>query len=685
MAAAAPTRLAPRVAKRANAASATAHDLSPSIAIIGAGFGGLTAAIRLREAGFQKIRIFDKASRVGGVWHYNTYPGCACDVPVALYSLSFAPKPDWSHHFARAAEIQGYCEQLADDFELHGSLELGREVVSAVWRQDRMKWRVSFAAGDPVDVDVLISSVGQLNEPCFPDIPGRETFASNSFHSARWQHDVPLQGKRIGVIGTAASAVQLIPEIAKVAQRLTIFQRTPNYILPRHDRALSGLDKGLTKIAPWLQRITRNRVYWWADWMFWGAFEPKDWRARLFTSVALKHLEKQVPDPVLRKRLTPDYPIGCKRILFSDDYYPALNEPNVHLVDAPIAEIVPEGVKTEKGVEPLDVLIYATGFKASGFDWSFSVSGRDGLTLKEAWKDGPEAYLGIAVKGFPNLFMTYGPNTNLGHNSILFMIEQQANYIVQCIERMDRGNLGRIEVRTEAQDEFNRDLQARLAGAAWAGACGSWYKTASGKITNNWMGTTRAYKHATDVVDFSDYDLFPRVDTGERRVPVDTEADIVTAVAVAPAPAVSPAPEVRAAPPAPPKAEAAPPEPPAPPQHTIQAPPPPTPAEAPAPPTETPPETEASAATTEGVIETPPEEPVDEPTPTASQAAAATPAAVEGESPAQQAQPESPDPAQPQQPASAAEEARPLPSLSTDETAPARPPRGLPSISDVTP
>ncbi|NWG55092.1 MAG: NAD(P)/FAD-dependent oxidoreductase, partial [Hydrogenophilaceae bacterium] len=550
-------------AKAAKPAPAPGHDLSPSIAIIGAGFGGLAAAIRLKDAGFQKIRVFEKADRVGGTWHYNTYPGCACDVPSQLYSFSFAPKTDWSHVYARSGEIQAYCEQLADAFQIREHIEFNREATSAEWRQEKMKWRLTFASGEPIEVDVLIASVGQLNEPAFPAIPGRETFASNSFHSARWRHEVPLQGKRIGVIGTAASAVQLIPEIAKLAQRLTIFQRSANYILPRNDRALTGLDKGLTKIAPWMQRITRNRIYWWAEWMFWGAFDPDDWRAQFFTATALRHMEKQVPDPVLRRKLTPDYPIGCKRILFSDDYYPALCEPNVHLVTEPIEAIVANGVKTEKGVEPLDVLIYATGFNTSGFDWSFAVRGREGRLLKDAWKDGPEAYLGLTVKGFPNFFMTYGPNTNLGHNSILFMIEQQANYILQCVERMDRDNLGRIEVRPEAQDEYNRRLQAALAKTAWAGPCGSWYKTASGRITNNWMGTTRAYKHMTDRVDFSDYDLFPRVDTGERRVTIEPpgEADLVTAAATIAAPVAAEAASAAAAAsqapvPAPPAADA---------------------------------------------------------------------------------------------------------------------------------
>lgn len=503
-------------------------DLTPSIAIIGAGFGGLCSAIRLKQEGFTKLSVFDKADRVGGTWHYNTYPGCAVDVPVQLYSFSFEPNAEWNYVYARNEEIQTYCEHVTDKFGVRPHLKLGVEVKSAEWIASRAKWKLTFSEGPPLEFDVLISSVGQLNTPRFPEIEGRDAFAGESFHSARWNHAVDLKGKRVGVIGNAASAVQFIPEIAKDISskdngRLTIFQRTPNYLLPRRDRAFSKSEKWLFRHAPWLMKLGRNRIYWWAEWMFWGAFNPKDWRSRLFTFVSLKHLEKQVTDPHLRGKLTPNYPIGCKRIIFSDDYYPTLNEPNVHLVTDPIARVTPEGVETKDGaVHALDVLIYGTGFETSDFNWSVDITGRDGVKLKESWKTGPEAYLGITVAGFPNMFLTYGPNTNLGHNSIIYMIEQQVNYIVQCVQRMDTGNIGLMEVRRVAQEDFNRTLQAALGQTSWAGDCGSWYKNAAGKITNNWMGSTREYRRATLHPEFGDYEVHPRVDTGINRVTAET-------------------------------------------------------------------------------------------------------------------------------------------------------------------
>jgi cation diffusion facilitator CzcD-associated flavoprotein CzcO len=487
-------------------------DFQPSAAVIGAGFGGLCVGLKLKQAGFDKFTIYEKAERVGGTWHYNTYPGCACDVPAQLYSYSFEPNPDWSALYARADEIQTYCESVADKYLLRPHLKLGAEVKTATWETARNKWRLQLASGEIGEADVLVASVGQLNQPAFPDIEGRTSFAGEAFHSARWRHDVELRGKRVGVIGTAASAVQLAPEIVREAGQLTIYQRSPNYILPRRDRPVSRFQKGMMRRMPWLMRLARNRFYWWAEWMLWGAFAPGDWRSRFFTQVALRHLAAQMPDPLLRAKLTPDYPIGCKRILFSDDYYPALTAPNVALVTEPIERITESGVRTKDGVtRALDVLIYATGFEASSFKWSVDVIGKAGMPLNSAWEQGAEAYLGVAVAGFPNFYMTYGPNTNLGHNSIIYMIERQADYIAQCVRAMDAENLGHVEVRRVAQAEFNEGLQRALAQTAWAGPCGSWYKTAAGKITNNWIGDTQLYRRRMRAPDFDDFELHPRL------------------------------------------------------------------------------------------------------------------------------------------------------------------------------
>jgi cation diffusion facilitator CzcD-associated flavoprotein CzcO len=529
-------------------------DFKPSIAIIGAGFGGLCAAIRLKQAGFDRLTIYERADRVGGVWHYNTYPGCACDVPAQLYSFSFEPNADWNFAFARNDEIQKYCARAADKYGIRPHLRFGKEVKSATWDSTQTRWRLTFASGETHEADVVINAAGQLNIPALPDIEGRETFAGASFHSARWRHDVELRGKRVGVIGTAASAVQLVPEVAKQAGHLTVFQRTPNYILPRRDRAFGGFDKFMFRSAPWTMRITRNRIYWWAEWMFWGAFDPTDWRARFFTTVALDHLKKQVPDPTLRAKLTPNYPIGCKRVLFSDDYYPALRGHNVSLVAEPIKRIHADGVETKSGKKrQFDALIYATGFETSAFNWSHDVIGRSGVRLQDAWKDGPEAYLGIAVAGFPNFFMTYGPNTNLGHNSIIYMIERQADYIVQCLKRIDAENLGAMEVRRVAQDDFNRVLRGALAKTSWAGECGSWYKNHAGKITNNWMGTTQEYRRLTLAPDFNDYVLHPRIASrlGEIRPAIDPPAPAKPPAAAPQAPVMQPGPQPAAAPAAP--------------------------------------------------------------------------------------------------------------------------------------
>lgn len=496
-------------------------DLTPSIAVIGAGFGGLCAALKLKQAGFNKLTIYEKAERVGGTWNYNTYPGCACDVRVQLYSYSFEQNANWSYVYAHNDEIQAYTEMITDKYKLRDHLKLNSEVKSAVWDSSKAKWKLTFAAGDPVEVDILIGSLGQLNVPCQPDIPGQESFAGQSFHSARWRHDVDLATKKVGVIGNAASAVQFIPEIAKQAGHLTVFQRSANWLLPRNDKPFTDTDKNLFKFAPWLMKMGRNQIYWWAEWMFWGAFDPNDWRSRFFTTVSLGFLEKSVSDPHLREKLTPKYPIGCKRIIFSDDYYPTLNEPHVSLITDAIEAITPEGVKTKDGkVHELDVLIYGTGFETSNFNWSMDVVGKAGVRLKEAWKDGPEAYLGLTVAGFPNFFMTYGPNTNLGHNSIIFMIEQQVNYIVQCVEKMNEENVGVFEIRRAVQDDFNKELQAALAKTSWAGDCGSWYKNKDGRITNNWMGTTQDYKRRTHRPLFDDYEMRPRVDYSLNQLPV---------------------------------------------------------------------------------------------------------------------------------------------------------------------
>jgi cation diffusion facilitator CzcD-associated flavoprotein CzcO len=479
----------------------------PSVAVIGAGLGGLCAAIKLKEAGFGDLTILEKAERVGGTWAANTYPGCACDTPVALYQFSFAPSARWSHLFPRHQEVQKYAEDLADDFKLRSHLHLGDEAVSAEWDEARREWRIKTRGGASYAANVVVSALGQLNRPVIPAFEGRDSFAGPSWHSARWNHKVSLEGKRVGVVGSAASAIQLIPEVAKQAAHLTVFQRTPNWFLPRLDRPITEEEKALMATALHVAALGRELIYQNADHLFWQAFAWTEVGRAAYTRVALNHLAEQIPDEALRRKLTPDYPIGCKRILFADDFYPALMRPNVSLVTDAIKRVTPQGIETKDGTShALDVIVYATGFETTGWEWSMNVAGRGGVQLRDVWAEGPQAYLGITAAGFPNLFMLYGPNTNLGHNTITFMLERQVEYTVKALQAMTERNLAAIEVKRSVQDRFNRDLQAALAKTTWADPhCRSWYKTPDGRITQNWSSHTRDYAAATANVNLDDF------------------------------------------------------------------------------------------------------------------------------------------------------------------------------------
>lgn len=482
---------------------------SPRIAIIGAGIGGLCAAVKLKEAGFQHFTILERASAVGGTWRDNTYPGCCCDVPVSLYQFSFAPSLEWSHIYPRAAEIQRYTEFVADQFGLRPHLRLNAGVREAVWNDAAKHWLLTIEDGSTIEAEFVVSALGQLNRPALPEIPGRSSFGGPSFHSARWDHDVDLTGLRVGVIGSAASAVQIIPEVAKVAAQVTVFQRTPNWVVPRMDRRISDEEKALLMTAPHVAALARDQIYQSADYLYWQAFSFTEQGRAAFTRQALDHLASQVDDAALRAKLTPDYPLGCKRVLISDDFYPALMRDNVKLVTEGIERITPQGVVTNDASQAeFDVLVYATGFETTSWHWSMDLVGRSGNHLREVWKDGPQAYLGITVADFPNVFILYGPNTNLGHNSITFMIERQVEYTVQALEHLRGQGLATMEVTAEAQARFNLLLQEGLAKTTWADpACNSWYKNATGHNTQNWHSHTRDYAEATSQVAWDDYRL----------------------------------------------------------------------------------------------------------------------------------------------------------------------------------
>jgi cation diffusion facilitator CzcD-associated flavoprotein CzcO len=487
----------------------TARGPEPSgtlqVAIIGAGLSGLCLAIKLRQAGVSSFALFEKSDGVGGTWRDNTYPAAACDVPSHLYSFSFERKRDWSRKYAGQAEILAYAEALVRAWGLAPHLRLGTDLAAARFDAGANLWRLRTRSGEEIAAQALVSACGQLNRPRTPEIPGRDAFAGRQFHSARWQRGLDFAGLRVAVIGNGASAVQLIPEIAARADRLHVFQRSANWIIPRGDRDYADWERWTFARLPLAERLYRYRVYWSLESRF-VAFAQGSRFGKLAEGVARRYLQRQVADPALRRKLEPDYPIGCKRILISDDYYQALQRPNVELVTAPIERLTAKSVITADGAaRPVDAVIYATGFEATSFLAPLELTGNADLPIGRAWGNGAEAHLGIAVPGFPNFFMMYGPNTNLGHNSIIFMIECQAAYIMGCLRPLLAGEIAALEVTPAAMARFRTRLDRDLARTVWAAGCRSWYKTADGKITNNWSGFTVAYWWRTRRPDFADF------------------------------------------------------------------------------------------------------------------------------------------------------------------------------------
>lgn len=464
------------------------------ILIIGSGFGGLGLAIRLKRAGIDRFTILEQSDALGGTWRDNAYPGAACDVPSILYSFSFEQKTDWTRKWSPQPEIRQYMEDCARRNDLLRHIRFGVRVTGARFDEAAGTWTVRTADGEELVAEVLVSGVGQLHVPHLPAIPGLESFRGPCFHSARWNHAVDLAGRRIGVIGNAASAIQLIPQIAPQARQLTIFQRSANWMIRRGDRAYRPWEHWVFAHLPFVTALYRFWLWVRGELFLYPVMRRRGWASRAMTDQCRKHIDETVADPALRRVLTPDYPVGGKRILIADDFYPTLNRDDVAVVTAAIERVVEDGVITADGRHhPLDVVILATGFKTNPFLASLRIEGLGGRVLAEDWAHGARAYYGITVAGYPNFFMLYGPNTNLGHNSIIFMLECQIAYIMGALETLERDDLAYLDLQPVMMDAYNAEVQAALRDSAWAAAGDSWYKDAEGHITNNWPWSTFVY------------------------------------------------------------------------------------------------------------------------------------------------------------------------------------------------
>ncbi|MBU2955962.1 flavin-containing monooxygenase [Marinobacter sp. F3R08] len=482
----------------------------PSVLIIGSGFGGLGMAIKLKQASFTDFTLLEKSDRVGGTWRDNTYPGAACDVQSHLYSYSFEPKHDWSRKFGLQQEILGYMERCVEKYRLADHIRFHAEVQQATFDEPSNQWTVTLANGEQLTANVLITATGQLNQPAWPRLNGLEQFTGKVFHSARWAHDYDLSGKRVAVIGTGASAIQFVPEIAPKVARLDLFQRSGAWVLPKPDRAFKRWEHTLFRRIPVWDRLYRYLIYWKNESRA-LAFTRFRWLLEFRARQSKRDAQRLVTDSTKLKHIIPDYSFGCKRILISNDWYPAINRSNVNLVTNPIDRIDETGVFTSDGHHhAVDAIICGTGFRASEFLSPIQITGRGGKSLNEAWQTGAAAFKGITVSGFPNMFMLYGPNTNLAHNSILYMLESQFHYVLGCLESLEQYPHSAMDVRQDRQDRFTHVVQQSLKNKVWSSGCTSWYLDANGRNTINWPGFTFTYRFATRRVDTADYQfLYP--------------------------------------------------------------------------------------------------------------------------------------------------------------------------------
>ena len=476
------------------------------VLIVGTGFAGLGMAIRLKQAKIEDFLVLEQADDVGGTWRDNHYPGCACDVQSHLYSFSFEPWPRWTREFAPQREILEYLRHCASKYGVRPHVRFGARVERAAWDERAGRWTVETADGRTFRARVLVPGCGPLSKPQLPDIPGLASFEGKTFHSARWDHSFDLAGKTVAVVGTGASAIQIVPNVAPIVDRLLVYQRTAPWLMPKPDGPIPGWKQALFAQVPAAQKLARQRIYWTRELMA-LAFVVEPRIMRLGEKVGKRYLARSVKDPALRARLTPSYTMGCKRVLPTNDYLPALQRPNVELVTDGIAEVRARSIVSKDGTErPVDAIVLATGFEAAEQVAPFEVRGRDGRELDEVWRDGAEAYLGSTVSGFPNLFLLVGPNTGLGHSSMVFMIESQVAYVLDAVRKMRARGWKAVDLRADAQARYNDRIQERLEHTVWSSGCMSWYLTRSGKNTTLWPGFTFEFRRRTRRFDEDAYE-----------------------------------------------------------------------------------------------------------------------------------------------------------------------------------
>ncbi|MGH2914443.1 MAG: flavin-containing monooxygenase [Solirubrobacteraceae bacterium] len=481
---------------------------SPQVLVVGAGFGGIAAAIELRRHGFDRVTILEAAPELGGTWFHNTYPGVACDVPGHAYSFSYAQRRDWTRLCSHGDEILAYLRSVAHEHGVAPLVRTSQRVTSATFDEQAHRWRVITESGERHEADALVIATGQLHRPSIPDLPGRERFAGHAFHSARWDHGYDLRGRRVAVVGSGASAIQFVPEIAPLAGRLTVFQRTPNWILPRRNHAHPAWLRTAIRTVPGLQTLRRALMFALLEGLTAAIRHPRTF-GRLTAARSAAFMRSQLPDPDLRARVWPDYTFGCKRVLFSSHWLPALARDSVELVCDPISRVTETGIETGDGaLHEADCIIWATGFRTTEPVAPIEVTGAGGRRLADVWRMGARAHLGITVPGFPSLFLMYGPNTNTSGGSIIFFLEAQAAYVRQALEHVRGGGYAALDVLPEVQESSDRATQARFAGTAWLD-CNSWYRDEGGRIIANWPGYMREYGRATLAFDPAQFSFTP--------------------------------------------------------------------------------------------------------------------------------------------------------------------------------